>query len=153
MIDISDRIGRIDREFCDDCKTYTRHQLIYIKQYSSTDSYEGYEKCLICGCIKFSYTAIMYPDELDDVWDFTETDNNDYLFTTITESSQEDKDEPNEIKPKQIKIETVQMNSEIYSCLVCDDICGLSALKEGIQVIFHICFNCMTLFQEGFFTV
>ena len=50
-----------------------------------------------------------------------------------------------------MEIKTVQMNSEIYSCLVCDDICGYSALKEGLPVIFHVCFNCQSLFEMGFF--
>jgi hypothetical protein len=40
------------------------------------------------------------------------------------------------------------LNSEIYSCLVCDSLCGFSALEEKLQVIFHICFNCITLFES-----
>lgn len=50
-----------------------------------------------------------------------------------------------------MQIQTVKMNAEIYSCLVCDTICGFSALEEGHQVIFHVCFNCQTLFQMDFF--
>lgn len=40
------------------------------------------------------------------------------------------------------------MNSEIYSCLLCDNICAMDALKHGQQVIFHICFNCVTLYED-----
>ena len=43
------------------------------------------------------------------------------------------------------------MNSEIYSCLLCDDICGRDALLHKQQVIFHICFNCVTLYEQGYF--
>lgn len=46
-------------------------------------------------------------------------------------------------------IESMKLNKEIYSCLVCDNICGFSALEEGHQVIFHICFNCVTLYESG----
>ena len=52
-----------------------------------------------------------------------------------------------------MEIKAVQMNSEIYSCLICDDICGFSALEEGLQVIFHICFNCQSLYEVGLLPV
>ena len=52
-------------------------------------------------------------------------------------------------KNNKIKIKSLLRNSEIYSCLICDNVCAFSALEEGLPVIFHICFNCITLYESG----
>lgn len=44
-------------------------------------------------------------------------------------------------------ISSLVLHSEIYICLYCDDLCGLSALEEGLPVVFHTCFNCHTLYE------
>lgn len=48
-----------------------------------------------------------------------------------------------------MKIKDLQLHQEIYACLICDDICGFSALEEGLPVILYVCFNCHTLWEEG----
>jgi len=49
-----------------------------------------------------------------------------------------------------MKIKDIVIHAEIYCCLICDNICGDSAMKEGLPVVFHVCFNCVTLSMEGF---
>ena len=48
-----------------------------------------------------------------------------------------------------MNIKELLLHPEIICCLVCDDICGYSALEEGLPVVFHICFNCHQLFHQG----
>ena len=47
-----------------------------------------------------------------------------------------------------MKIKDLVIHAEIYSCLICDNTCGYSAMAEGLTVVFHVCFNCVTLGVE-----
>ena len=50
----------------------------------------------------------------------------------------------NKVFSKTVKIKDLLLEKEIHVCLICDNICAFSALEEGLSVIFHVCFNCVT---------
>ena len=65
-----DFIGKIIEIRCDKCNKITLARIIYLKEFSTSDDYEYYSKCLDCEGLEWSYCWVCYlpiPDEPDPI--------------------------------------------------------------------------------------